>query len=217
MMLANIVFLVGSIICATAQNAQMLIGGRATQGIGGGGILMLVNICISDLFSIRNRGKYFGIVGLTFATAGALGPVVGRAFTEKLSWRWCFYVNLPTIGLGILGLFFFLDIHTPTTPLIEGLKAIDWAGTILATGGTTMFLLGLLFGGVTFPWNSATVICLISLGLLTLGVFFVAEARVAVWPIIPMRIVAHRSMLASLLVIFVHGFAFAAGSYFLPL
>jgi MFS family permease len=71
----------------------MLITARAIQGIGGGGLIILVNISISDLFSMRNRGKYFGMVGMVWAFASAVGPILGGVFTEKVSWRWCFYIN----------------------------------------------------------------------------------------------------------------------------
>ena len=80
-------------MCATSINIGMLITARAIQGIGGGGLITLVNISISDLFSMRNRGKYFGMVGMTWAFASAIGPIFGGVFTEKVSWRWCFYIN----------------------------------------------------------------------------------------------------------------------------
>jgi MFS family permease len=92
-LLANVVFLVGSLLCAVAVSIGMLIGGRVVQGVGGGGSIILVNIVISDLFSMRDRAKYFGLVGMTWALASAVGPVLGGVFTEKVSWRWCVSAN----------------------------------------------------------------------------------------------------------------------------
>lgn len=88
LLVACAVFFVGSLLAATSVSIGMLIAARAIQGIGGGGLIILVNICISDLFSMRNRGKYFGIVGMVWALACAVGPILGGIFTEKVSWRW---------------------------------------------------------------------------------------------------------------------------------
>jgi fucose permease len=89
LLLANAIFCGGSLISALSISVKMLIAGRVIQGIGGGGLIILVNICISDLFSLRERGKYLGIVGATWAIASAVGPLLGGVFSEKVSWRWC--------------------------------------------------------------------------------------------------------------------------------
>ena len=75
----------------------MFIASRAIQGIGGGGIVVLPNICVSDLFSMRKRGQYFGILGMVWAIASAIGPILGGVFAEKVSWRWCFYIKPPLV------------------------------------------------------------------------------------------------------------------------
>jgi len=260
LLVANIVFLVGSLICAIASSIKMLLAGRVIQGIGGGGLIILVNICISDLFSIRwvaqilstqdrlkrnfrmltcgdrSRGTYFGIIGMVWALASALGPVLGGVFTERVTWRWCFYINcmsltetlyseqsnlidnlVPCDGLAFVILFFFLDIETPKTPILAGLKAIDWLGSITIVGGTVMFLIGLEFGGVQYAWNSATVVCLIIFGIVIWGLFFLNEWKIARYPVMPLRLFTRLSNIAALVVCFCHGFVFISGSYFLPL
>ncbi|KAF2459974.1 MFS multidrug transporter-like protein [Lineolata rhizophorae] len=217
LLLANFVFFVGSLLCGVSVNIGMLIAARAIQGVGAGGLIVLSNIAISDLFSQRSRGAYYGLIGMTWAIASALGPVIGGAFTEGVSWRWCFYINLPLDGIAFVLMVLFLDVHTPRTPIRAGLRAIDWIGAISIVGGSLMFLLGLEYGGVTFPWDSATVVSLLVVGVAVLIFFFFNEWRLTSHPIMPTRIFSHRSNLAILFVCLMHGVVFISASYFLPL
>ena len=167
-----------------------------------------------------------------WAVSGALGPVVGGAFAERVTWRWCFWVNctsqsicnqnmanahevpLDAISLVVLGLLF--NVETPKTPLRKGLKAIDWIGSLSILGATLLLLLGLQFGGVTAPWNSAKVVCMIIFGILLFGVFCITQWKVSEFPLIPLRILANRSNSAVLVVCLFHGMAFISTLYFLP-
>ena len=214
---AIVIFWIGSLLCAISRSMGMLIGARVIQGIGGGGTIVLPNICISDLFSMRNRGMYFGILGMVWALAGAIGPVLGGVFASKVSWRWCFYVNLPISGVGFVILVFVLKLHNPRTPIKEGLAAIDWSGSVLVIGGTVMILLGLEFGGVSYPWTSATVLCLIIFGAAAIGLFVVNEAKIAKYPVIPLRLFKYRTSVVAYCLAFLHAFTFMSGSYWLPL
>ncbi|CAN9315584.1 multidrug resistance protein fnx1 [Alternaria sp. MG1] len=217
LLLTNAIFFVGSLLAGVSVNMDMLIASRVIQGIGGGGLITLVNIAISDLFSVRDRGQYFGIIGGVWALASSLGPVVGGLFTQKVSWRWCFYINLPFDGVAFLILLFFLDVKTPRTPLREGLKAVDWLGSLTMVGGVVMLLLGLEFGGISQPWDSATVLCLIIFGAVVIGIFFLIEWRIAPYPLMPLDLFSKRSNLAALATCFFHAFVFISGNYFLPL
>ena len=214
---ANVVFMAGSLIAALAVSSGMLIGARIIQGIGGGGLVILVYVCIGDLFSMRERPKYYGIIGMVWAFASGVGPIVGGAFTQKVSWRWCFYINLPLDGISLIFLTFFLKLSNPRTPLVEGLKSIDWIGVITIVGGVVMFLFGMGSGGITHPWDSAFVLCLIIGGVVTIALFFVNESRYAKYPVIPLRLFRDSSNLAALGICFIHGFVFIGGSYYLPL
>lgn len=216
-LVAAVIFWIGSLLCALSKNMAMLIAARAIQGVGGGGLIVLPNITISDLFSMRNRGMYFGILGMVWALASAVGPVLGGVFTSKVTWRWCFYINLPISGVAFVVLVFVLKLHNPKTPMKQGLLAIDWAGSLLIIGGTLMWLLGLEFGGVSFPWKSATTICLIVFGVSTVGLFLVYEWKVAKYPIMPIRLFRDRSSVAAFGLAFTHAFTFMSGSYWLPL
>ncbi|KAL8653838.1 MAG: hypothetical protein Q9210_001868 [Variospora velana] len=158
LLVANVVFLAGSLIAALSTGIKMLLAGRAIQGIG-----------------------------------------------------------VPFDGLAFVIILLYLDIETPKTPLLAGLKAIDWLGSLTIVGGTIMFLLGLEYGGVSHPWTSATVICLIVFGLVTIGLFFLNEWKLAVYPVMPLRLFTYRSNIAAFTVCFCHGTVFIAGAYFLPL
>ena len=125
--------------------------------------------------------------------------------------------TVPCDGAAFALLFFYLDIHNPHTPLIPGLKAIDWLGTLAIVGGTVMFLMGLEFGGIAYSWSSAIVICLIVFGILLIGIFFVLEKYIPKYPLIPLHIFASGNNIACLGVATFHGMTFIAGSYFLPL
>ena len=125
--------------------------------------------------------------------------------------------SVPLDAIAFAIIMTFLDIDTPKTPILDGLKAIDWLGVILVTGGTVMFLLGLEYGGESFPWSSATVICLLVFGVITLALFLINEWKLAKYPMMPLHLFSKLSNLAALAVCFVHGMVFISGTYFFPL
>ncbi|KAI1739250.1 MFS general substrate transporter [Xylaria scruposa] len=211
------IFWIGSLIAALSKNIGQLIAARAIQGGAGGGIVVLINIAVSDLVSVRKRGQYYGIFGGVWALASAIGPILGGVFTSKVSWRWCFWINLPISGLGFVILLFVLKLHNPRTSVREGLAAIDWLGSLLIIGATLQLLFGLEFGGVSYPWKSVTVIALIVFSIVTFGVAILVEKYVAKYPVIPLRLFKSRRNLAAFGVCFVHGAVFISGSYYLPL
>ncbi|EED24203.1 efflux pump antibiotic resistance protein, putative [Talaromyces stipitatus ATCC 10500] len=212
-----VVFFVGSMICGLADSIGLLLAGRAIQGVGSAALNILVNICVSDLFALRDRGLYFGLLSLVWAMASGVGPVLGGVFSEKLSWRWCFYINLPIIGAVFVLLLFSLKLNTPRTPMWDGLKAIDWTGGSLVIGSTVMLLLGLDFGGVTRPWSSATVVCLLVFSVVVGALFVINEKQIAKYPVIPIELFRYRSGIGSFLLCFCHGLVFMGQGYYMPL
>ncbi|CAI6335575.1 unnamed protein product [Periconia digitata] len=206
LLLANVIFMVGSVI-----------GGRAVQGLGAGGLTILVKIVIGDIFPLNIRSVFYGVIGGVWAVAAATGPAVGGALTEKVLWRWCFYINLPLDGIAVLIIFFFLDIKTPRTPLLAGLKAVDWVGLSLIVAGTLLFLFGLQIGGTQAPWGSAKVVCMLTFGLLAWALCIFWEVRYAKFPVMPMTLFRKVTNAATLFCVFVQGVVFISSDYYLPL
>ncbi|KAF2656301.1 putative MFS transporter [Lophiostoma macrostomum CBS 122681] len=216
-MLALLGFSAGTIVCALSVNMQMLIAGRVLQGVAGAGVMGQMTIVISDIFSMRERALFIATFEVVWAIAAALGPTLGGVFTEKLSWRYCFWLSLPFCGIATVILFVFLDVHNPRTSMRDGLKAVDWLGSLTLVGMVLMVLLGLDFGGVIFPWESPKVVCLIVFGVVFAMFFYFSEKRWAQYPVIPLAIFESMSNLASFLVCFFQGFVYMGAEYFLPL
>ncbi|RSM08101.1 hypothetical protein CDV31_008314 [Fusarium ambrosium] len=217
LLIANVIFFGGSLICALVDDLAAFIAGRAVQGLGAAGMQTMVNICISDMFSQRDRGLYYGLTSIVWAVASGVGPVLGGAFTDRASWRWCFWINLPITAAVFVLLILTLKLPSPNTPVWAGLKAIDWPGSFLIIGGTLMLLLGLYLGGVYEPWNSAPVVCLILFGIITAALFILNEWKLAEYPVIPVHLFKTWSSAAAYAVTFFHAFVFMGVAYYLPL
>ncbi len=216
---AQFIFLAGSVVSAISISAPMLLVGRAVQGLGGGGVVALVHICVSDLFPIRDRSFYLGTIGAVWAVASALGPVLGGVFAQKLSWRWCFYINLPIVFFSILILYFTLHLHNPRTPLWAGLASMDWLGTFTIFAATMLFLIGLQLGGI-HSYATPSVIIMIVLGSLLYVAFPVTqwwEGKRGGGPIMPLRIFKDISNASALGVVACDALVFNSVAYFLPL
>lgn len=211
------IFFASSAVCATAKTMRVLIAGRALQGSAGGGLILLVHVVISDLFSVRKRSLFMGITEGVWACAGGLGPPLGGIFSSLVSWRWCFYINLPICGCAFVLLLCFLDIRHEKTSFRTGIKAVDWWGIGSFLAFTLMVLLGLDFGGDVFAWDSAKVICLIVVGFAMLAAFIYSEAKLARYPLIPLALFKDKSNLAAMGVGAFHGLSFMPGEYYVPL
>lgn len=138
--------------------------------------------------------------------AGGIGPVLGGALAQKSLWRFIFWINLPVCGIAFGLLLIFLDVHNPKTKFVDGIKAIDWAGSVSLIGLMVMVLLGLNFGGATFPWGSPQVICLVVFGCLVAGLFLFNEGRYARYPIMPLGLFRQKSNAACLIIVFIQHF-----------
>ncbi|QIW96735.1 hypothetical protein AMS68_002253 [Peltaster fructicola] len=217
LLVSVLTFAAASLIAALSIDINMLIAARGLQGTAAGGLAQLVAISTSDIFSLRERALFFGLQGGVYAVAGSAGPLIGGALAQYVSWRWCFWINLPICGLAFILLLLLLDTHNPRTPLTVGLKAIDWHGTITMLAMSLLFLLGLNFGGSIFPWNSATVISLIVLGTAGIGVFLYVESAVARYPLMPLSVFKHVSNNMVVLLAVGHSMINTGVEFYLPL
>jgi len=175
-----------------------------------------------------------GATELMWAVAGGVGPIMGGTFTQLVSWRWNFWINLPICAVTFILLVIFLDVHNPRTRTIDGLKAIDWLGSLTVLGFILMLLIGLDLGGTFFPWSSPRVLVLIVVGCFMGVLFILTEKHVAKRPLVPMRIFKKSSNSACMLIAGIQGMVgrlsfnertlrlirfqvFIAGEYYLPL
>ncbi|MFB7539477.1 DHA2 family efflux MFS transporter permease subunit [Streptomyces zaomyceticus] len=207
---AIVLFLIGSALCGIAQNMPQLIAFRALQGLGGGGLMVLSMAIVGDLVSPRERGKYQGLFGAVFGTTSVLGPLLGGLFTQHLSWRWVFYINLP---IGIVALFVIAAVlHIPVRSTRH---TIDYLGTFLIASVATCLVLVASLGGTTWAWGSAQIIGLAVLGAVLL-VWFVHVERRAVEPVLPPKLFGIRTFSLVAVISFVVGFAMFGAMTFLP-
>jgi EmrB/QacA subfamily drug resistance transporter len=177
---AILIFLAGSMLAGLSQSMAELIGFRALQGIGAGGLMVGAQAIIADIVPPRERGRYMGLIGSVFAVASVAGPLLGGFLVDNLSWRWVFYVNMPVGALAVLIVSTRLHLHTPAVR-----HRIDYHGTALLSGGVGGWILLTTWGGVEYPWASPMIVGLGVGGLLLLAVFVWWERRAAE-PVLPL-------------------------------
>jgi EmrB/QacA subfamily drug resistance transporter len=179
---AIVIFLAGSMLSGLAQNMGELIGFRAVQGLGGGGLMALAMAIVGDLVSPRERGRYQGYFGAVFAVASVSGPLLGGYFTDQLSWRWIFYVNLP-LGIAALA----VTTVVLRIPFRRQRRRIDYLGSLLLVAAVSCIVTATTWGGITFPWGSVQIIGLAVAAVALLALFVAREAR-ASEPILPLHL-----------------------------
>src|ERR1700753_2908442 len=207
---AVVFFVVGSALCGISQSMAMLVGARALQGIGGGAITVTATALIGEVIPLRDRGRYQGALGAVFGVTTVIGPLLGGYFTDHLSWRWAFYVNVP---LSIV--VFFVAAAAIPSLAGRGKPVIDYTGILFVGLGATGLTLATSWGGTTYPWKSATIIGLFVGSTAALAVFVWVESRVAA-PILPTRLFGSPVFTVCCVLSFVVGFAMLGALTFLP-
>ncbi|KAK3826781.1 MAG: major facilitator superfamily domain-containing protein [Linnemannia gamsii] len=214
---ANTVFLVGSAISGWATSMIMLIVGRAVAGIGAGGLMAMVFIIMSDMLDMRERGKYIGMVSGIFSLSSVLGPLLGGAFSDHITWRWSFWINLPIGAISTAFIAFNLDLPTPNGSFRDKIKRVDFYGSFLLLGSVMLLLLPLSWGGNKYAWNSGIVIGLLVAGFAVAVVFILVEWKVPNEPILPIHLFKIRNIKATYGALFFNGMAFFGVIFYLPI
>ncbi|RYP54946.1 hypothetical protein DL769_010254 [Monosporascus sp. CRB-8-3] len=166
------IFVLGSGICGGATTAGMLIAGRAVQGVGSGGIILVSSIIISDLVPLRQRGNFSAILMGIFGIGSALGPFIGGAIVDSTTWRWVFYLNLPIGGAAFAMLFVFLRVnYNKEMSFWQKLKRVDLIGNSILVGSTVSVLYALSYAGTRYLWQSWHTLVPFLVGFLGLFIF----------------------------------------------
>jgi EmrB/QacA subfamily drug resistance transporter len=204
------IFLIGSILCGFSQNMGQLIVFRGIQGVGGGGLFALIFAIIGDIIPPRQRGRYQGYFGAVFGVSSVVGPLLGGFFTDHLSWRWVFYINIP-IGLFsmfIIARYLHLPVHRTE-------HKIDFAGAGLLATAIVSLLLVTVWGGNQYAWVSPEILSLGALSILSTALFIRQEQRAAE-PILPLRLFRNDIFTVSSLLALVSGLVMFAAILYLP-
>ena len=214
---AIIFFAAGAIVAAIAKNSVVLLAGRSIQGIGGGGIISLSEVLITDLVPLRERGTWFGYQSGVWALGSVTGPIIGGAFAQHVTWRWIFWINIPICGIGLVAILFLLRLNRRPGSFYSKLAAFDWVGAFLLTASATSFLIPITWGGVMYPWSSWRTILPLILGVAGMLAFLWHEVYHASEPVIRFGIFQNRTAIVNYLGTFVHGIVLWCLLYYLPL
>jgi EmrB/QacA subfamily drug resistance transporter len=209
--IAIVIFLVGSMLSGLSQNMIELIAFRAIQGAGAGGLMVGSQAIIGDVIPPRQRGRYMGYFGAVFGLSSILGPLLGGLFTQHVSWRWIFYINLPVGIIAMIAIA--IVLHVPTNRMHH---KVDWWGTTLLSAGVVGLILLTTWGGQQYAWGSKTIIGLGVLSVALLVAFCFVESKVTE-PIIPLNLFRNRTFNAASAVGFIIGFTMFGSIVYLPL
>ncbi|KAL1922871.1 uncharacterized protein VTP21DRAFT_9247 [Calcarisporiella thermophila] len=214
---AMAIFMIGSALCGASQSILMLIISRGIQGIGGAGMISLPMVLLVKLVDVKESGKYIGAFGIVYALSSTLGPILGGVFTDKVSWRWAFYINLPLGAIGFGLALVFLKLMIVQGSLLSKPKRIDWLGSITFVCAVICILLATTWGGNSYPWNGPVIIALYCVSVALIAAFFFIEVRIAAEPIIPLRLFKRRNFAISSILTILMGMSLYGLIFFIPM
>ncbi|KAK9802318.1 putative Major facilitator superfamily domain-containing protein [Seiridium cardinale] len=213
---AMTIFILGSILCGTAINIEMLLAARTIQGIGAGGISGLIFVLLADMARVKGVGKYNELVGAVCAVVTAMGPLVGGSLAEMASWRWCFFMNLPICALCTITISILLPQSNTTATVRGAVRLFDLWGVTAIGIGKVLVTLAFQWVIQNEAWTSPPVLATLISGIVALVGFFPAEMS-AESPVLPLGVFQHRTRIGAYIAIFFHSVAFSGLNYWLPM
>ncbi|KAJ6505778.1 ABC transporter [Mycena vitilis] len=220
------IFEIGSLLCGVSQNINQLITGRTVSGVGAAGIFLSMFQILAQVVRLEDRPRLFGMFGAVFGLASIIGPLIGGAFSDHVTWRWCFYINLPVGGVSLIAVALIMKASPPLgsdpsnrswPELLRQVARMDFLGATLVAGAVTSVVLALQWGGNTKPWDDkAVIVCFVVSGVLTV-MFFAWETYLGDRAMTPMAIMKSMSIYAILGTCFLGRFSGLILSYYIPI
>ncbi|KAM0724173.1 hypothetical protein Q7P37_000055 [Cladosporium fusiforme] len=212
------IFFIGALAASLAKTATQMIAFRALTGVGGGGLMTLAQTIVSDVVSLRDRGKYQGILGAVVAIANGIGPIIGASLSsiDSDSWRWMFRMNLPLTAMSTVAVLYFMPLKPVEGSWLQKIKLVDFFGCGLTLAASTLIVLSLTWADTDHPWNSPAVIAPLVLGIATLGAFVLWQWKGPQIPLMPLHIFRSGLVVGACLTMFINGWLFVTQVYYLP-
>ncbi|KAI9774102.1 MAG: hypothetical protein M1840_005195 [Geoglossum simile] len=198
LLFSNTFFAIGTLICGLATSQRMIIAGRVIAGVGGGGLTAISTFVASDLVPLRKRGLWQGIGNICWGLGSGIGGLFGGWINDTWGWRWAFLVQVPFVVIS--GLLVFLKVNIPTMKVeVPSLKRVDFVGALTLIAALVLLLFGLNAGGNTVPWTHPLVLTTLPLSAVFFSIFVYVEENIATEPMIPVRLLLHRTVAATCL------------------
>lgn len=214
---AIVLLAVSDLVCGLTPDATVLYVFRGLSGVANGGIVGLVNMIMSDVVTLQQRGKYQGIIGSFIGLGNAAGPLIAAGFAIHSTWRGLFYLLVPSALTAATMAWFVLPDSMPKVDFKETIRKVDWIGLFFSTAAIILILIAVSDGGHGTPWNSAETIAMLAVGGACAVAFVIVEWKFAKLPMMPLSMFKRRSVTVMLLQSFFLGMNYYALLYYLPL
>ncbi|ATY67439.1 MFS multidrug [Cordyceps militaris] len=218
---ALVLFAAGAVICAVSSDWATMLAGRTVQGVGGGGVVGLTVVLITDLVPLRRRGKLYALISVVWAVGSPIGPIIGGVLSQAGAWRWIFWMNLPIIAVSMAGIAAFLRLSHRRRTVAEALRCFDGPGSVLFVASATALIMPITWGGTQYPWSSWQTLVPLLLGILGIAGFgWYEKWSQARCPdkalLVPPGIFSNYSVLLLLASSTVHGLVLYSFVYYMP-